>query len=34
METAAAALGNRRAAEEIVDACLALVEDRRPAGRT
>ena len=33
METAAAALGNRRAAEEIVDACLALLEDRRPAGR-
>ena len=33
METAAAALGNRRAAEDIVDACLALVEDRRPAGR-
>ncbi len=29
METAARALGNRRAAEEIVDACLALVEDRR-----
>ena len=33
METAARALGNRRAAEEIVDACLALVEDRRRAGR-
>jgi UDP-N-acetylglucosamine--N-acetylmuramyl-(pentapeptide) pyrophosphoryl-undecaprenol N-acetylglucosamine transferase len=27
METAAAALGNRRAAEAIVDACLALVKD-------
>jgi len=34
METAASALGNRRAAEEIVDACLALVEGRRPTGRT
>jgi UDP-N-acetylglucosamine--N-acetylmuramyl-(pentapeptide) pyrophosphoryl-undecaprenol N-acetylglucosamine transferase len=32
METAAAALGKRHAAEEIVDACLALVTDRRPAG--
>jgi UDP-N-acetylglucosamine--N-acetylmuramyl-(pentapeptide) pyrophosphoryl-undecaprenol N-acetylglucosamine transferase len=34
MEAAAAALGNRRAAAEIVDACLALVENRRQAGRT
>ena len=34
METTAAALGNRRAAEEIVDACLALVEERQPPGRT
>jgi UDP-N-acetylglucosamine--N-acetylmuramyl-(pentapeptide) pyrophosphoryl-undecaprenol N-acetylglucosamine transferase len=34
METAAAALGNRRAAEMIVNICLALVSDRRPAGRT
>ena len=33
MEAAAAALGSRRAAEEIVDACLTLVEDRRRAGR-
>ncbi len=33
MEAAAAALGNPHAAEEIVDACLALVRDRRPAGR-
>jgi len=32
MEAAASALGNRRAAEEIVDACLALLEDRRPKG--
>jgi UDP-N-acetylglucosamine--N-acetylmuramyl-(pentapeptide) pyrophosphoryl-undecaprenol N-acetylglucosamine transferase len=30
MEAAAAALGNPRAAEEIVAACLALVEHRRP----
>ena len=29
MEAAAAALGNRRAAEEIVDVCLSMVEDRR-----
>jgi UDP-N-acetylglucosamine--N-acetylmuramyl-(pentapeptide) pyrophosphoryl-undecaprenol N-acetylglucosamine transferase len=34
METAARALGNRRAAAEIVDACLALVEDRRQTGQT
>lgn len=33
MEAAARALGNRHAAEEIVDACLALVKDRRPVGR-
>ena len=33
MEAAAATLGNRRAAVEIVDACLALVEDRQPARR-
>jgi UDP-N-acetylglucosamine--N-acetylmuramyl-(pentapeptide) pyrophosphoryl-undecaprenol N-acetylglucosamine transferase len=33
MEAAAAALGNRHAAEDIVDACLALVKDRRPVGR-
>jgi hypothetical protein len=29
MELAAASLGNRRAAADIVDACLDLVEDRR-----
>ncbi len=34
MEAAAAALGNRRAAAEIVDACLALVENRRQTGHT
>jgi UDP-N-acetylglucosamine--N-acetylmuramyl-(pentapeptide) pyrophosphoryl-undecaprenol N-acetylglucosamine transferase len=34
MEAAAATLGNPRAAEEIVDACLALAEERRPARRT
>jgi len=31
METASAALGNRRAAEKIVDLSLALVTDRQPA---
>ncbi len=29
METAAAALGNRRAAEDIVDACLALIAEKK-----
>jgi UDP-N-acetylglucosamine--N-acetylmuramyl-(pentapeptide) pyrophosphoryl-undecaprenol N-acetylglucosamine transferase len=33
MEAAAAALGKRRAAKEIVDICLTLVRDRRPTGR-
>jgi len=33
MERAAAALGNRRAAETIVDACLALIRDRRSRKR-
>ena len=32
METASASLGNIRAAAAIVDACLELVEDRRPIG--
>ncbi|MCE5283754.1 MAG: undecaprenyldiphospho-muramoylpentapeptide beta-N-acetylglucosaminyltransferase [Deltaproteobacteria bacterium] len=33
MERAAAALGNRHAAETIVDACLELIRDRRPKER-
>jgi len=32
MEAAAAALGKRRAAKDIVDICLTLVRDRRPTG--
>jgi UDP-N-acetylglucosamine--N-acetylmuramyl-(pentapeptide) pyrophosphoryl-undecaprenol N-acetylglucosamine transferase len=32
METASASMGNIRAAAAIVDACLELVEDRRPTG--
>lgn len=32
MEAAAAALGKRQAARDIVDICLALVRDRRPTG--
>jgi UDP-N-acetylglucosamine--N-acetylmuramyl-(pentapeptide) pyrophosphoryl-undecaprenol N-acetylglucosamine transferase len=32
MESAAAALGNRRAGPDIVDACLALLDNPRPAG--
>jgi hypothetical protein len=31
MEKASASLGNIRAAEAIVGACLELIEDRRPA---
>ncbi len=34
MEAAAAALGNRRAAADIVDACLDLIGERQQAGRT
>ncbi len=34
METAARALGNRQAAQEIVDGCLALLQGRRPTGST
>jgi len=34
MEAAAAALGKRQAARDIVDICLTLVRDRRPTGRS